>query len=134
MKRCIVLSLGLLISFAANAADSCAVQSARLLSQGKVSDLAKMLANQGDDAVSQSLERIAAEISPVKKVLPAKHASAGESTRQSVAIEGLPASYAFDGSWAVIVTKTGERFQLQASSEPKSPCKLLAIHLDKFSK
>lgn len=66
MKRCIVLSLGLLISFAANAADSCAVQSARLLSQGKVSDLAKMFANQGD-AVSQSLERIAAEIGPVKK-------------------------------------------------------------------
>lgn len=133
MKRCIVLSLGLLISFAANAADSCAVQSARLLSQGKVSDLAKMFGNQGD-AVSQSLERIAAEIGPVKKVLPAKHASAGESTRQSVAIEGLPASYAFDGSWAVIVTKAGERFQLQASSEPKSFCKLLAIHLDKFSK
>lgn len=133
MKRCIVLSLGLLISFAANAADSCAVQSARLLSQGKVSDLAKMFAKPGD-AVSQSLERIAAEIGSVRKVLPAKHASAGESARQSVAAEGLPASYAFDGSWAVIVTKAGERFQLQASAEPKSSCKLLAIHLDKFSK
>jgi hypothetical protein len=133
MKRFVVLFAGILMSFTANAADSCALQSARLLSKGKLSELALKFAKQNDQ-VSRSLEQLAAGIGPVKKVSPIKHQSSGESVRQTVAVEGLAASYPVDGSWAEIVTKSGDRFQLQASSEPGFSCKLLALHLDKFSK
>jgi hypothetical protein len=129
MKRCSVLLACLLASPFAAAQSSCAVQAATLMSQQRLGELAGMFAAPSE-TLAQSLAQWAGSAGAINEVVPASGQSAGRTVRRSVTLSDLPDRYAFDGSWAVLVTQAGERVVLQASAQPSSRCKLLALHVD----
>lgn len=87
----------------------------------------------GED-VSRGLVQLASYVGPIEVVLPNSRQIDGSYTRKSVAVASLPSNYKFDGSWAVATTGSGGRYEFQASSEPGSSCRLLALHVSKLSK
>ncbi|WP_273600002.1 hypothetical protein [Roseateles albus] len=133
MIRSLLLFAGLAVSGATYAVDSCAVQAIRLMSQGRLSELSAMFTAPGED-VARGLAQLASFVGPIEAVLPLSRQTDGVYIRKSVAVDSLPSSYKFDGSWAVATSGSGGRFEFQASSEPGSSCKLFALHVDKLSK
>lgn len=128
MNHLLLAFAGLATSFAAHAAESCAVQAARLMAQEKFVELSGMF-TLPSEGIARDLAQLSVTVGPIEKVLPLARQSAGESVRQTVAVPTLAANYQFDGSWAVATTRNGARFEFQASSESGSPCKLLALHV-----
>lgn len=133
MKPLVILLAGVLASPVAFAEDSCAVQAARLMSPDRVKDLAGMF-TAPSEAVSRSLAQLVSTVGPIDQVAAASTQPAGRTVRRSVAVSPLPNPYRFEGSWAVAVSKTGVRYVLQASAEPSSRCRLLAVHVDVAAK
>ena len=128
MYRAALITTALAASCAAHAADSCAVQAASLLSQGKSDELAAWFKAPGPDA-ARSLTQLAGELGKIDEVSALKQQSAGKSMRKSVTSAGLPSDYAFEGSWAAAMTQKQGRVEFQAAAEPGSACKLLALHV-----
>jgi|GEM_PF-3799615 len=133
MFRAIVVIVGVMVSCTSYAIESCAVQAARLISQGKTAELSGRFIVPGPE-VARGLATLADELGSMGEVSPLPQPSAGKSVRKSVAIPGLPARISFDGSWAAATTRRGERIEFQASSEPGSDCRLLALHVHVFRK
>lgn len=123
----------LTLSFAAHAADSCAVQAVRLISQGKTEELQAWFKAPTAE-VAQGLRQVAAELGRIDRVSALPHQSTGSSIRTSIASFGLPPKYSFDGSWATAASEKIGRVEFQASVEQGSSCKLLALHVHKYVK
>jgi hypothetical protein len=134
MIRSLLAGTGMaVVSWASHAADSCALEAARRASQGQFSELAAMFAEPKDSVgLARSLEQLARPLGSIDEVLPLSRQTAGVSARRSVALASLPASYPFEGSWALAITRGGARYEFQASSEPGSSCKLLALHVSRL--
>lgn len=129
MNRLFLLAVaGCAVSIASHASDSCAVQATRLVSQEKWTELSAMF-TAPDEGLVRSLAQLASKLGPIDEVRPLPHQTVGVSIQQSVVSATLPASYKFEGSWALALTRRGERYEIQAASEPGSPCRLLALHL-----
>jgi hypothetical protein len=109
------------------------VQAARLIAQGKTSELSALFKSPSVE-IARGLAQLAADLGTIHTVTSLSHQSAGNSIRQSVAIASLPAGYSFDGSWAVATMRNGEQVEIQASAEPGSSCRLLALHVHKYLK
>lgn len=132
MSPCLFFIAGLAASGATLAADSCAVQAARLIQQAKLPELSAMFTQPGED-VARRLAGLAGDIDPIEEVLPLSRQTPGVHLRKTVAVASLPSSYQFDGSWALATTRSGARYEVQASSVPGAPCSLLALHLGQLS-
>lgn len=116
------------------AADSCAMQAAHRLSQGQFNDLAAMFAEPKDSvSLARALEDLARPLGSVQELIPQPRQTAGLSARRSVAPTALRASDPFEASWALAINHSGVRYELQASSQPGTSCKLLALHVGRLA-
>lgn len=124
---------GLAMAGSAVAAESCAMQAARLLTEHRFAALAGMFA-ESDERLVPALAQMAAELGPVESLTPLSRQTPVASVRHALALASLPSAYAFAGSWAAISTSSGQGYEVQAASRPGSDCRLLALHLSQLAR
>lgn len=110
------------------------MQAAHLLSQGQFNDLAAMFAEPKNSVnLARALEDLARPLGAVQELIPQPRQTAGLSARRSVAPTSLQADDPFEASWALAINHSGVRYELQASSQPGTSCKLLAVHVSRLA-
>jgi hypothetical protein len=110
------------------------MQAAHRLSQGQFNELAAMFAEPKDSvSLAQALEDLARPLGSVQELIPQPRQTAGLSARRSVAPTSLQAGDPFEASWALAISHSGVRYELQASSQPGTSCKLLALHVGRLA-
>jgi len=121
------------MSGVSHAADSCAVQAARLISQGQTEELTTWFTAPSVE-VARGLKQVALELGRIEEISALDHQSPGSSARTSVVSSRLASTYAFEGSWAKATTEKLGRVEFQASVAAGSSCELLALHVHRYSK
>lgn len=125
-----LFSLIVLASFStvSCADESCAVRATKLLSAGKISELAMWFKVPAEDAATK-LKEAAEYLGPLEHIVEAKGPRSGVTARTSVLSKSLPSQYSFDGSWADAISNKVGPVQIQISSETGSACSVLALHI-----
>lgn len=129
MRAFVLMILLASFSAASLASESCAVRATQLLAEGKNAELSAWFKSPAPDTLAR-LQKAAAELGSLGRIEPASSQRPGRFTRRSVVSENLPFSYPFEGSWADAVSSKLGSVQIQASVEPGSACRLLALHID----
>lgn len=128
MLRRLFLIAALTSAFPVLAAESCAMQAAVLLSQGKQAELATRFKGT-DPTVAAGMARLAMDLGRVDSVTPIARLSEGKTSRLAVSAPGLPSSYAFEGTWAAAQSQNLGRIELQAAVVPDGKCTLLSLQV-----
>lgn len=110
------------------------MQAAHRLSQGQFNELAAMFAEPKDsESLVRALEDLARPLGSVQALMPQPRQTAGLSARRSVAPSSLQAGDPFEASWALAINHSGVRYEIQASSQAGSACKLRALHVSRLA-